>query len=194
MKYLIIYFSFSGNNRLLAEYLATQIGCDFCPVVEKKRRTGVTILLDMLFRREPKIQPLEHSVSDYDHIILVAPIWDAKLAHPMKTLIKQEKAALTSYSFISLCGYERPQQQESITQELLSLSGRLPSTVCQLRICDLFPLEKRNDVPTISRYHVTRDDLIQFASQIAEFLRAHPLPSPAATDLGIASSGDDLLA
>jgi hypothetical protein len=59
------------------------MGCDICPILEKKRRTIITIMLDMMFRREPKIQPLEFSVLNYDHIILVAPIWDAKLSHPM---------------------------------------------------------------------------------------------------------------
>jgi flavodoxin len=171
MKVLIIYFSFSGNNRLLAEHLATRLSCDICPIVEKKRRTGVTILLDMMFRREPKIQPLEYSVSNYDHIILVAPIWDSKLSNPMKALIQREKPALSHYSFISLCGYERSGQAESITEELTTLSGRSPRAVCELRICDLFPAEKRNDVPTISRYHATSNDLTHFEPQIAAFLK-----------------------
>jgi multimeric flavodoxin WrbA len=171
MKVLIIYFSFSGNNRLLAEHLATRLDCDICPIVEKRRRTAVTIMLDMIFRREPKLQPLKYSALDYDHIILVAPIWDAKLSTPMKALIKREKSALSNYSFISLCGYERAEQKENITQELLTLSGHSPRAVCELRLCDLFPAEKRNDVTTISRYHATSDDLIQFESQIAAFLK-----------------------
>lgn len=170
MKILIIYFSFSGNNRLLAEHLAARIGCDICSIVEKHRRTAITIILDMLFKREPKLQPLEYSVRNYDHILLVAPIWDAKLANPMKALIKKEKSALSHYSFISLCGYERPEQEASITQELLALSGHSPGAVCQLRICDLFPVEKRNDIMTISRYRAKSDDITQFESQIAAFL------------------------
>ncbi len=74
MRILIVCFSFSGNNRRLAEYLAQAIKCNICPIVEKKRRTMLTILLDMMFRREPKIEALEYSISNYDHIILVAPI------------------------------------------------------------------------------------------------------------------------
>jgi hypothetical protein len=89
----------------------------------------------------------------------------------MKTLIKREKSALSHYSFISLCGYERSGQEESITKELSALSGHSPSAVCQLRICDLFPVEKRNDVTTISRYRATNDDLTKFESQITTFLK-----------------------
>lgn len=170
MNVLIIYFSFLGNNRLLAEHLATRLDCDICPIVEKRHRTGMTIFLDLMFKREPKLQPLKYAVSNYDHIIFVAPIWDAKLSSPMKALIKSEKSALSNYSFISFCGYERTEQKESITRELLALTEHSPKTVCELRICDLFPAEKRNSVPTISRYHATSSDLTKFESQIAEFL------------------------
>lgn len=171
MKTLIVYFSFSGNNRLLAEHLAKRINCDAFPVVEKKRRTIITIFLDMLFRREPKIEDLECAASNYDRIVLVAPIWDSKLANPVKTLIKKEKAALCDYSFISLCGYERSGQKESITQELLALTGRAPKAVFELRISDLFPAEKRNKIRMISHYHITEKDLIIFEAQINEFLK-----------------------
>ena len=97
MKTLVIYFSYTRNNRLLAEHLAQCLGCDLCPVVEARRRTGLTVLLDMLFKRTPQLEPLALSPTQYDHIILVAPIWDAKLANPMKSLVKREHAAFADY-------------------------------------------------------------------------------------------------
>ena len=171
MKPLVIYFSFSGNNRLLAEHLAARIGCDICAVVEKKHRTMLTVLLDMMFKREPKIEALEHSPLNYDHVILVAPIWDSKLANPTKTLVKSERPALSDYSFISLCGYERSGQKESITKELSALAGHPPKAEAELRISDLLPPEKRKDVKTISRYRATREDLNLFEPQIDAFLK-----------------------
>lgn len=170
MKILVIYFSFSGNNRLLAEHLSKRIGCDICAITEKKRRTILTIILDMLFKRESKIETLEFSVVNYDHIILVAPIWDSKLANPMKTLIKSEKTAFSNYSFISFCGYERSAQKENITKELSDLTSRSPKTVSELKISDLIPSEKGNSIKTISRYHARREDLIKYEQQINEFL------------------------
>ena len=65
MKILVIYFSYSGNNRLLAEYLGKRIGGDICPIVEEKRRTFLTIILDMMFNREPNIKNLEYPISYY---------------------------------------------------------------------------------------------------------------------------------
>lgn len=34
MKSLVIYYSYTGNNRLLAETLAARLSCDICPVIE----------------------------------------------------------------------------------------------------------------------------------------------------------------
>jgi menaquinone-dependent protoporphyrinogen IX oxidase len=171
MKTLIIYFSYSGNNRFLAEHLAKRMESDLCPIVEQKRRTLLTILLDMLFRREPKIKPLECAVSDYEQIILVSPVWGSKLATPLKSLIKSEKSALSSYSFITFCGYDRPEQKEGITKELSALAGRSPKAVAELKISDLFPAEKRNDIKKITRYRATAADLVKLAPQIDSFIQ-----------------------
>lgn len=171
MKSLVIYYSYTGNNRLLAETLAARLSCDICPVIEARRRTGLTVLLDMLFRRTPPLQPLACLPAQYDHIILVAPIWNAKLANPMKTLVKREHAAFAEYSFLSLCGYERPKQKERITQELTALTGRAPRAVAELIIGALFPAEQRQKIQVISQYRVTSADLQTFAPQIEAFLQ-----------------------
>lgn len=178
MKPLLVYYSHSGNNRLLAEHLAQRLACDVCPIVETKRRTWLTILLDLMFQRAPRIEPPARTPADYDRTILVAPVWGSQVAAPMKSFIKSEKSALTQYSFITLCGYEQPEQKDKLTAELTKLVGHSPRAVAELRICDLFPAEKRREVRTINSYRVTNDDLSFWAMQIEEFLvdmrRAEP--------------------
>ncbi|TQV78046.1 flavodoxin family protein [Exilibacterium tricleocarpae] len=170
MKTLVVYFSFTGNNRQLAEHLAACIGCDTCPVVEQKKRTALTVILDMVFRRKPKIKPSDYTFSDYNHIILVAPVWDSKVANPMQTLIRREKDFLSDYSFISLCGYDRPGQKDSLTKELSVLAGGPPKVVFELKICERLPAAQKNDVKAIADYQVTGDDFSAFEPQIREFL------------------------
>lgn len=184
MRFAIVYFSHSGNNRLLAENLAQRLDCELLPVVEEGRRNALTIMFDMLLARTPAIKPLPRMLANFDHIILIAPIWGGKLAHPMKALVKREQAALSSYSFISLCGQGRPGQVEDIRQELAELVGRAPHTVAELGVAELFPKEKRKHAATISAYRATRSDLDAFAPQIDAFLdriaperAAAPLPS-----------------
>jgi len=152
------------------EHLAARLGCDICPITEKRRRTMFTIFMDMMFQRFPAIEAIQCSVADYDHVILIAPIWGSKVANPLKSFITQEKAGLADYSFISLCGHGTPEQHAAITQELTTLAGHPPSAVTELRIRELMPAEKKDDVKEITRYRATKDDLPAFESQISAFI------------------------
>lgn len=170
MRLLIVYYSYTGNNRLLASELAKRLNCEICPIVEQRRRTAFTIILDMLLRRFPLIEPLEKQVSGFDHVILVAPIWAAKLATPMQSLIRKEKESIPAYSFITLCGYERPDQRKRIEDQLHQLAGAPPMAVQELMTCELLPEYQRNDVRRVSRHHVTESELRSFDNAIAAFL------------------------
>jgi hypothetical protein len=171
MNFLIVYFSYTGNNRLLAEELGERLDCDVCPVVETKARSDVTNFLDMIFRREAKLRPLALSPANYEHIIFIAPLWNARLANPMSTLIKEERAAVDDYSFISLCGYHRPGQAESVRKELHQLVGSPPRAVAELAIADLFPESERQDPRIISSYLASAQDLNRYESEIDDFLQ-----------------------
>lgn len=170
MRTLIVYYSHTGNNRLLAEYLAQRTGATLEAVTETRHRGWLTILADMMFRREPPIRPLSCSTHDFDYVLLVAPVWGAQVAHPMKTLIKSERGNLATYAFISLCGYTRPDQQGALEKELAGLAGHPPQVLEQLPLSELFPADKRNDVRTITRYRATRADLDVFLPRIDAFL------------------------
>lgn len=60
MKTLIVYFSFSGNNELLAKDVAKDLEADLLQITEPKKRGIFRIMLDMLFNRFPKINELKH--------------------------------------------------------------------------------------------------------------------------------------
>lgn len=170
MRFLVVYFSHTGNNRLLATAIARRLNCETCAIVEASRRTMFTIMLDMLFRRTPRIKPLEKNLTDYDHIVFLAPIWNFKIANPMVALLQREKANISGFSFITLCGNARPGQRESIADQLFKLVGKRPKAVQELRVCDLVPEEKRDDVRVVSAYHVTESELTSYESGIAEFI------------------------
>ena len=139
MRFLVVYFSYTGNNRLLATKVAERLNCELSEIVETRRRTGLTTVMDVLFLRTPKIEPLGKDVGDYDHVILVAPVWDSQVAHPMQALIKRERRLLSSYSFLTLCGYERPGQREKLDKQLSGLIGRPPGALQELKVCELLP-------------------------------------------------------
>jgi len=172
MKILIIYFSHTGNNRLLATELARRLPGDLYPVVEKRRRTLLTVFLDLLLNRTPAIEPLGIDLADGDHIVFVAPIWNSRVASPMAALLRREKASISSYSFISVCGHGRPGQQQSISAQLAELTGTPPVRECELRISALMAPAQKDDIRAISGYRIKSRDLQFFEAEIAAFCAA----------------------
>ena len=170
MKLLIIYFSYTGNNKLLAEHIGRTLDAHVVGVQEKRKRMGLTMLLDMVFKRAAKIQPLTVSPREYEHVLFIAPLWDMNIAFPMKAAIEQLRDSLSMFSFISFCGYARAGQVEHVQQELNNLVGQAPQQVWELHVSELFPPEKRNKVTIVTPHKVTPGELMKFQTQIDEIL------------------------
>lgn len=171
MSTWVAYYSHHGNNATLARFLAAQLGCGLVPIVELKPRTNLAILWDVLFPRFPRIQPMERAFREYDHVILVGPVWAGKLAAPLRTFLQLYRDQLHDYSFITLCGYERPEQQGWLTAELTRRVGRPPRAVCELRVSDLVRPEQRHNLRVINGYHVQETELARYQRAIADFLQ-----------------------
>ena len=165
MKTLIAYFSFSGNNEMLALELKKMLNCDILKINEVRKRHGFSIFLDVLFNRTPRIQDHGKNIAEYDHIIFVAPIWASKIASPLKSFLLLEKNNIRRYSFISVCsGYE--DQKTKIENQLLGLVGKAPVITTELWINELLPNEKKNKIKYVTSYRMMASDLSFFKTEI----------------------------
>ena len=169
MKPLIVYFSHSGNNEKLATELRDRIGCDTYEIKEKKKRKDLSILFDVLLKRNSRLAPIDIDVSEYGPIILLAPIWAGKIAAPMRTFIKMEQNKLTDYSFITLCSGAEG-QREKIANELSSLTAQKPTAVTELWINNLLPEEQRNKIKYTTNFRLEKKHMQQFDPEIKFFL------------------------
>jgi hypothetical protein len=171
MSTWVVYYSHHGNNAVLARHLAGRLGCGLVPIVELKPRTNLAILWDVLFPRLPRIGPIEQTFRQEDRIILVGPVWAGKLAAPLRTFLQLHREQLHDYSFITLCGYERPEQQGWLTAELARRVGRSPGAVCELRVSELVAPEQRQSLRVINGYHVQDAELAHYQRAIDAFLQ-----------------------
>ena len=168
MKNLIVYYSFTKNNEKLAYYLRSKLNCDSVKIETVKKRTGFSILLDLVFDRKPEIKPAPYYLRDYDHIIFIAPIWASKIAMPLKSYLMDQKSSIRSYSFISVCG-GRPGQKEKIFNELSRVIGKQPLRVDELSINDLIHA-KDETIKVTSSYKITPNDFVLFETEVSKFL------------------------
>lgn len=170
MKTLIIYYSFSGNNEFLAQELQKRLNCDIQKILEVNKRTGFTIFLDSIFKRNPKIKKINFDLQQYDRLILIAPIWTGKMATPLKSFIDLEKKHFKNYSFITVCTGPEGQEQK-IIDELFQLTQKQPEIVMQLKINDLLRPERKNKVKYATPYQINRKVLLAFDMEIEHFLK-----------------------
>lgn len=57
MKTLIAYYTLSGNNKKLADYIKEKYNCELLEIKEKKKRKTFSIILDLIFKREKQNLP-----------------------------------------------------------------------------------------------------------------------------------------
>lgn len=109
-KSLIVYYSLSGNTKLVAETLQGLVQADvleiktvqpypddFHAVVEQAREERRSNFL-------PPIQPLKINLRDYDTIYLGFPIWGSTLPQPMATFLSQNP--LEGKTIIPFCTHD----------------------------------------------------------------------------------------
>lgn len=176
MKTIIAYYSYSNNNEILAKYLQQKLSCDILKIEEKGKRWGISIFLDLVFQRIPRLKEHGVSLDFYDHFIFIAPIWAGKIASPLRSFLMKEKSHIRSFSFITVCGGGEG-QLDKISKELKKLLGIDARLVKELWINNLLSSDKRNTIKYTTRYRIGPKDLKEFRNEIDELVRAIELPT-----------------
>lgn len=177
MKALVVSYSLTGNNSMLAGHLARLIGADLEELTVNRKMTNGALALDAMFNRRPPLAPGPHDPGAYDAVILVGPVWMGKIASPLRSYGRdlrggESPARRPLVAFIALCGgaLGKNPKVESQVQRLI---GRAPVAVKQLYINDLLPEEQRNDSKATSAYQVTPADFDgMWAAEIRELIGA----------------------
>ncbi len=92
-KSLVIYYSFDGNTRLMAESMAQSINADLLPLVPEKEMEskGFSKYLwgggQVMMKRKPILLPFQGNPLDYDLFLIGTPVWAWTFAPPVATLL-----------------------------------------------------------------------------------------------------------
>lgn len=170
MKLLILYYSRTGNNQLLAQHLAENLGSDIEEIRPIRKFKLLGFLLDFFKNRQPKISEITKNPLDYDHVLFLAPLFDMGVAHPLKTALTQLRTQLGPYSFVTFCGYEREGQAKHVHGELLELTGIEPAHIQELWVGDLLPKDQQENAMKVSGYKVKETELEAFADNISQIV------------------------
>lgn len=168
MKTVIISYSRTGNNKLLAASLASELRAEHIQLDEAKPKGYFPIALDMLFNRTPKISTIDINVDNVDLLIFVSPVWMGHVASHMRGALAQFKGKLNNYMFVSLNGGGEP--NSNLASELTKRVGKEPAEVFDLHITDLLPKDPKPELKEITAYKVTDEDVKKLARKVIDRL------------------------
>lgn len=116
MKTAVVYYSYSGNCRYVADKIARQINADLIGLEtvdsypDKRAKNFYFGGKSALMGETPKLKPYEFKASDYDLIIIGLPVWAASITPPINTFLKENNLKgkkIAGYACCSIGGTER---------------------------------------------------------------------------------------
>jgi multimeric flavodoxin WrbA len=170
MKVIVISYSFTGNNEMLAKRIAEEFKAEHIQITESKPRNMGTTILDMIFNRIPRVNPTIDKVEDNDFIIFVGPVWMGQVATPLRAYFKHFKDRLDQYAFISISGGALGPNSK-LAAELKKRVGKEPSALINLYIADLLPSDSKPTMKDTSDYHLTDGDVKGLTNTVMKTLR-----------------------
>jgi flavodoxin len=97
MKVLVVYYSFEGNTRFIAETIAHEIGAEFLVLKPKKEIQTHGFMKyfwggkQATMKETPELLPLKKNPSDYDFIFIGTPVWAFTFAPPLRSFFSTQK-------------------------------------------------------------------------------------------------------
>lgn len=91
MKTLVVFYSFEGNTKLIAENIAETINADILELKPKKEMKSRGFMKyvwgakTVIMRAKPELFPIEKNPENYDVLFIGTPVWAGTYAPPLNT-------------------------------------------------------------------------------------------------------------
>lgn len=96
MKKIIIYYSYTGHTKMIAEYMAKKLGCNILELKPvKPYSTNYQTVVDEEQTNDTELhlreyEPLNINLKEYDEIILGTPVWWYSISPVIRSFLKNE--------------------------------------------------------------------------------------------------------
>ena len=124
MKILIVYYSFEGSCKYVAEEISKNLNAE---ILELKPKTDVKTkgILKYVFggkqafsNEKPELLPLEKNINSYDFIFLGTPVWEWNYAPALKTFFSEHKIKEKKMALFCCSGGGKGKTLENMKKEL----------------------------------------------------------------------------
>lgn len=122
MKALVVYYSMSGNAKMIAKAVGKDLGADTLALYPVKTYPDKGFKKyfwggkSAVMGQKPKLQPYIFDAEKYDTIIFGSPVWASSFAPPLRTFIEDNRAALENKRFAAYVCYMGSGDQKALAK------------------------------------------------------------------------------
>jgi flavodoxin len=124
-RILVVYYSFEGNTKLIADSIADAVGADRLrlEVVKEQKSHGFIKYLwggrQVVMKSMPKLViPLEKHVADYDMLFIGTPVWAYSFSPALRTFFSLVSLSGKKIALFCSCGGDRRKTFEHMRAQL----------------------------------------------------------------------------
>jgi flavodoxin len=105
---LVVFYSRTGTNRLIAERISDLLESDLEEVIDKKNRKGfigyIVAGRDSMKKSLAEIHEIQKDISQYDLIVIGGPNWVGEMTPAIRSFLNQNKGKFNKVAFFSVSG------------------------------------------------------------------------------------------
>ena len=128
VRTLVVYYSRTGNTKLISDEMAVALGADVEELKDRKNRQGcigyMKSGLDAIRKHRADLEPATHNPADYDLVVLGGPTWASTICTPTRTYAASHKNSLKNVAFLCTAGGAQSAQKDC--NALGEVTGRAP--------------------------------------------------------------------
>ncbi len=108
MKTLVVYYSRTGNTKMIAESISGSLDCDIEEIRDTEKRSGVIGYLKSGYEASrSKVSVIEdpkYDLSQYELLIIGTPVWAGKMSVPVRAYLQQNIDKIPLLACFCTCG------------------------------------------------------------------------------------------
>jgi len=161
-KYLILYYSKTGNSKFIAEKLSEELHCDV-EIIKPILNSLVFQFLISFLNIPIPVNISKNSIRQYQEIIIIGPIWGGLLIAPLRSVLKKCIRLAKQVHFAVTCETRESEKDSQygynkVLNKVKSLGGNQIKSITAFSTSLVSGYDEKTQIDINSKAKITEDN------------------------------------